>query len=187
MEGSNAERKVYPRPRGGTPLVGLPFSGYPGLSPPTRGNPLLKRAVNEHPRSIPAHAGEPADRFLFGGIVRVYPRPRGGTSFANRQPLRLGGLSPPTRGNPGQWRVTARLTGSIPAHAGEPPNANIDSKSSEVYPRPRGGTIFISDTTCKRCGLSPPTRGNRARRATGGQGRGSIPAHAGEPAARRRA
>ena len=70
---------VYPRPRGGTSERAERRHRRPGLSPPTRGNPLACRDNRPRQRSIPAHAGEP-----FGNLIRahggwVYPRPRGGT------------------------------------------------------------------------------------------------------------
>ena len=52
--------EVYPRPRGGTsPPLPQRFS-FPGLSPPTRGNPPKSRSRIVRSRSIPAHAGEPS-------------------------------------------------------------------------------------------------------------------------------
>ena len=73
------ERRVYPRPRGGTRVVLFQPSRSPGLSPPTRGNPRRTPPQPILRRSIPAHAGEP--RFLTRSAAcrRVYPRPRGGT------------------------------------------------------------------------------------------------------------
>ena len=72
-------RAVYPRPRGGTPPPFLVARQRGGLSPPTRGNPLQGFALSTNVRSIPAHAGEPADEAARDGADEVYPRPRGGT------------------------------------------------------------------------------------------------------------
>ena len=72
-------------------------------------------------RSIPAHAGEPAWRFVFPFSEKVYPRPRGGTARSDFiHPSRLG-LSPPTRGNRMNALSYNDYQRSIPAHAGEPP------------------------------------------------------------------
>ena len=71
--------------------------------------------------------------------------------------------------------------GSIPAHAGEPWAGAIGTTSSEVYPRPRGGTAERERERKRLGGLSPPTRGNLGRVRPGRRGNGSIPAHAGEP------
>ena len=111
----------------------------------------------------------------------VYPRPRGGTSRRSSGNRCRPGLSPPTRGNLSRTTTTAFVSGSIPAHAGEPRFARVGVSPFAVYPRPRGGTSSRGRGRARRAGLSPPTRGNRLN--VGGvfvRGR-SIPAHAGEP------
>ena len=70
-----------------------------GLSPPTRGNRSGRSLFAALRRSIPAHAGEPRAAAPVRPQAAVYPRPRGGTWTSVRKPSRLGGLSPPTRGN----------------------------------------------------------------------------------------
>ena len=52
-----------------------------------------------------------------------------------------------------------------------------------VYPRPRGGTAVLRPLIKPLRGLSPPTRGNPYERPHSVPVPGSIPAHAGEPAA----
>ncbi len=73
------------------------------------------------------------------------------------------------------------MTGSIPAHAGEPAASPAFRASSRVYPRTCGGTR--SGAVARSCflGLSPHMRGNRSCWPTTCRTRGSIPAHAGEP------
>ena len=97
-------REVYPRPRGGTSCPsgsGFMRRRARGLSPPTRGNPPSPRPDCQSERSIPAHAGEPYLDALLPQSVRVYPRPRGGTSASSARISFPRGLSPPTRGNLG--------------------------------------------------------------------------------------
>ena len=113
-------RRVYPRPRGGTRVRALSHSPPRGLSPPTRGNRALHRPPDVPRRSIPAHAGEPVRPPSPSATARVYPRPRGGTREIARIIRARDGLSPPTRGNPDGFAVSALLDRSIPAHAGEP-------------------------------------------------------------------
>ena len=91
------------------------------------------------------------------------------------------GLSPPTRGNLRFVGDKAGNVGSIPAHAGEPGFIQKDGLKTEVYPRPRGGTVNIALGKEPHQGLSPPTRGNRMHRSDLLVLAGSIPAHAGEP------
>ena len=112
---------------------------------------------------------------------KVYPRPHGG---AQDTPIRnaLGeGLSPPTRGSRRYPAATDGGRGSIPAHAGEPARTTPCRQTSRVYPRPRGGAEVAYCFGVPIKGLSPPTRGSLAVQVEGEIGRGSIPAHAGEP------
>ena len=133
------------------------------------------------PRSIPAHAGEPPRHSPSCASIRVYPRPRGGTSWNSRRRSAGWGLSPPTRGNPSMFQGYQPRLRSIPAHAGEPPCGSPPACPPAVYPRPRGGTQLVCSNYKPCHGLSPPTRGNRRRPADWDWARGSIPAHAGEP------
>ena len=131
--------------------------------------------------SIPAHAGDPGDVVPHQHRSRVYPRPRGGTSWALRRAKNCEGLSPPTRGNRQRQPRLQRPRGSIPAHAGEPPTRAQYGSWMEVYPRPRGGTEDDDALGVVSAGLSPPTRGNLEHRRGELEIDRSIPAHAGEP------
>ena len=173
---------VYPRPRGGTLAFSVVEYQNHGLSPPTRGNPAPKVERRLLRRSIPAHAGEPGSEACAKPATAVYPRPRGGTLFVVAQPHRVYGLSPPTRGNPSYLPGRHFYDRSIPAHAGEPSVYRHSSSPFKVYPRPRGGTSAALARRSAASGLSPPTRGNRRRWSPPPSPRGSIPAHAGEPA-----
>ena len=181
-----AARAVYPRPRGGTPRRAPPRMSARGLSPPTRGNRNLLHLsgatvglspptrgnqardwlARTYRRSIPAHAGEPANAAGQAPHLTVYPRPRGGTVAFASVHNRPRGLSPPTRGNRGSGADCRRLGRSIPAHAGEPPAHALRPFAGMVYPRPRGGTKRAATAPPASCGLSPPTRGNLARFAS---------------------
>ena len=173
--------EVYPRPRGGTRGGRRPSIAWSGLSPPTRGNHRVAEAGALALRSIPAHAGEPAGAVAAACGAAVYPRPRGGTAADLPQFVCVGGLSPPTRGNPPFAALPTNGRRSIPAHAGEPPSPSPAAWASPVYPRPRGGTATPPATARGLPGLSPPTRGNRIGSVLQNGIMGSIPAHAGEP------
>ena len=175
--------RVYPRPRGGTGEERRVVGGSAGLSPPTRGNRLGEDARMRRPGSIPAHAGEPHSQRAVAGRRSVYPRPRGGTAATDAAGDEVDGLSPPTRGNRALPPRRARLRRSIPAHAGEPPDRQPRYCGERVYPRPRGGTSTRRKPLFGSSGLSPPTRGNRVEPVRLRGLDGSIPAHAGEPAA----
>ena len=181
--GGVSHRAVYPRPRGGTSTPAARTHWRRGLSPPTRGNRRLVSHPRRLSRSIPAHAGEPADASPSPAHATVYPRPRGGTSALAFLPFHSGGLSPPTRGNLALNRRELAKTRSIPAHAGEPSINRPRTFSSSVYPRPRGGTPPVAGSVNLSGGLSPPTRGNLIFSIQANKAHGSIPAHAGEPSA----
>ena len=137
----SAAVSVYPRPRGGTPCASTSLAPLCGLSPPTRGNHHPIALFGAHPRSIPAHAGEPLMALYDTPHAEVYPRPRGGTLVSRRSVYRAIGLSPPTRGNRRNRHSSDTRAGSIPAHAGEPRRCGGQEDSDRVYPRPRGGTM----------------------------------------------
>ena len=182
--------RVYPRPRGGTHYNNPICGRGKGLSPPTRGNLIVGRVNGRQVGSIPAHAGEPRPGVVMSFVTMVYPRPRGGTGAEADGEAATDGLSPPTRGNLGAYARWDNPHRSIPAHAGEPQSAGGRRPFREVYPRPRGGTSYALGPLILIPGLSPPTRGNRRNPAKRRRDTGSIPAHAGEPAAaagRRRA
>ena len=131
---------VYPRPRGGTPRIGVFGVFVEGLSPPTRGNRRAEGGGDAGAGSIPAHAGEPGGRTGTAQNYTVYPRPRGGTSGGAGAWQEVGGLSPPTRGNRPHYYRPLTAARSIPAHAGEPSPFSARRSRRTVYPRPRGGT-----------------------------------------------
>ena len=173
-----------------------------GLSPPVRGSRqklhILQMSLQVYPRpcggafasqsmkvlvlrSIPARAGEPPTWSPGASRKRVYPRPCGGAVIAGRIDGALMGLSPPVRGSlhrrgshPGDER-------SIPARAGEPGGCGQGQHQQQVYPRPCGGALDLSDVTFSYGGLSPPVRGSLAEHLAGHRLVRSIPARAGEP------
>ena len=131
--------------------------------------------------SIPAHAGEPVGPPSGGGPAWVYPRACGGTRSAPRRSASRRGLSPRMRGNRHEGSRTDGVSGSIPAHAGEPSRRSMQYDVTWVYPRACGGTADALFALIARRGLSPRMRGNRNTGGALASLPGSIPAHAGEP------
>ena len=74
-----------------------------------------------------------------------------------------------------------RVSGSIPACAGEPKVRLVVKNLAEVYPRVCGGTYTWYSFYLYRRGLSPRVRGNLTFATEAPNHRGSIPACAGEP------
>ena len=108
-----------------------------GLSPRLRGNRFALTCNDRRAGSIPAPAGEPPRPDVRVRYGKVYPRACGGTVMLSEglsprlrgnhgiTPPRLragqlAGLSPRLRGNRFRRDLRVRITGSIPAPAGEP-------------------------------------------------------------------
>ena len=131
---------VYPRVCGGTPMPPVCPAGITGLSPRVRGNHPEQLRRHDHPRSIPACAGEPFRRLVEDTRPTVYPRVCGGTRDAARFFAHQYGLSPRVRGNPTRKIRDTKRIRSIPACAGEPAMASVLASAPSVYPRVCGGT-----------------------------------------------
>ena len=154
------ERGVYPRSRGATTAWDIGPSGIQGLSPLTRGNPRQFSGDCRRPGSIPAHAGQPPHATRVVSMMRVYPRSRGATVEHPERRRLDQGLSPLTRGNPARRGGREGVSGSIPAHAGQPALGWKNVRAARVYPRSRGATDLVIGHDWPRWGLSPLTRGN---------------------------
>ena len=152
-----------------------------GLSPRVRGNLRCCMSPATMAGSIPACAGEPQRRYPRRQRIEVYPRVCGGTNQIAALLCETNGLSPRVRGNPPRQRKRRPARRSIPACAGDPPDALLSLLTAEVYPRVCGGTPRRIHAGRDFHGLSPRVRGNPG----GGHCRvgqsGSIPACAGEP------
>ena len=85
------------------------------------------------------------------------------------------------RGNLCAAYLRLPLSGSIPAHAGQPAAPALSCAVRQVYPRACGATNDTNDRIEKWAGLSPRMRGNRFQPLGVGVRTRSIPAHAGQP------
>ena len=172
---------VYPRVCGGTRHRHIKRCIHTGLSPRVRGNHKSILPQYRYSRSIPACAGEPLCGRLCGCAGGVYPRVCGGTMPTRLKPSFTCGLSPRVRGNLADSPCLCRLSGSIPACAGEPRSRSRYQGLPSVYPRVCGGTNGNRRYGGCVIGLSPRVRGNHLlRRLHVGSWR-SIPACVGEP------
>ena len=176
-------RRDYPRACGGTASSSPVSTAALGLSPRMRGNPRAGPYQQHRVGTIPAHAGEPPSNPSQMLEARDYPRACGGTVRRRTSDFLLAGLSPRMRGNQMALVVLETLGGTIPAHAGEPMCRTPATSPSRDYPRACGGTVGREPTVFALQGLSPRMRGNPIRPFRPRPGRGTIPAHAGEPIA----
>ena len=108
----------------------------------------------------------------------------GGTVFAIIGVVTKAGLSPRVRGNRAHAPHDQDVRGSIPACAGEPPQAMQVNGVGAVYPRVCGGTVINGATLFANIGLSPRVRGNLLPFLVSVPVVRSIPACAGEPLAK---
>ena len=155
---------VYPRVCGGTPRSSHIGDELTGLSPRMRGN--RSRRMQRQPAlgSIPAYAGEPFCYPARRVLLQVYPRVCGGTPGESGVCVKVQGLSPRMRGNPGLPQKIRLRVRSIPAYAGEPPAPFVSVSTRRVYPRVCGGTRIPASCRTAAMGLSPRMRGNRQQR-----------------------
>ena len=180
------EPRVHPRWRGGAAIRSGAVNLQPGPSPLARGSLLLIPGRVLQVRSIPAGAGEPMPLESTSSVAAVHPRWRGGATTDEVAAGRAEGPSPLARGSHRRRRDEPGDRGSIPAGAGEPWGRRRRPRGTPVHPRWRGGAgnrclIGVVDV-----GPSPLARGSRRRADAAQIGAGSIPAGAGEPAARSR-
>ena len=198
------QRKVYPRTGGGNCTASGKRTPSWGLSPHGRGKPAGGYKYATVRRSIPARAGETHQQEQANRIQTVYPRTGGGNALELSTSCCRNGLSPHGRGKR-LLTAAGRITGgSIPARAGETGLELAIVHLFKVYPRTGGGNLQPPDLLPQSWGLSPHGRGKPDRYGTSariiglsphGRGKpdaansgratdGSIPARAGETAAR---
>ena len=137
--------------------------------------------------SIPAGAGEPANRACNMPVSGVYPRGCGGAKMKRGDLDKMSGLSPRVRGSPLRGLREPSGPGSIPAGAGEPAWRLPSRHRRGVYPRGCGGAPSCFPPRPSDWGLSPRVRGSPYKHNPIRWLHGSIPAGAGEPTLRERA
>ena len=156
-----------------------------GPSPRVRGNLVYGNAHTGKVGSIPACAGKPSRRKAKTVKSRVHPRVCGETSRRSSSVRRSPGPSPRVRGNLGRPLDDEGVGGSIPACAGKPVCLWGCPRLARVHPRVCGETCRTRSLLTADGGPSPRVRGNRPLSRRGKTPRGSIPACAGKPEARR--
>ena len=172
--------KVHPRWRGGAAPRSAGAGSTSGPSPLARGSHQDLPARGLGRRSIPAGAGEPAQRWCSPRAAGVHPRWRGGARTELQQSGAPGGPSPLARGG----RRANGSAGTVhPRWRGGPPCPRRGCRPGGVHPRWRGGAHAPPLAWARATGPSPLARGSQ-RVADGiDVWGGSIPAGAGEPSA----
>ena len=137
--GRSPATRVHPRVGGGAKLVLDVTSLDEGPSPRGRGSHRLGRNAPPGFGSIPTWAGEPTRTTVCPAACRVHPRVGGGARMTRRWRLLTPGPSPRGRGSLLVTRDLHRMSGSIPAWAGEPGASLALHSSVRVHPRVGGG------------------------------------------------
>ncbi len=182
-DGVTCDHRVDPRACGAAYGVGSRERHSAGRSPRMRGS-LDRRSERVSPDgSIPAHAGQPEGQTIGSRLSRVDPRACGAALATAHAASSLRGRSPRMRGSPGRIDPAFRESGSIPAHAGQPPASPSPTGCAGVDPRACGAATRGAVREVYVPGRSPRMRGSRWRDQRGSPRCGSIPAHAGQPGA----
>ena len=174
-------KRVDPRVCGGADVEGEVMVVCKGRSPRVRGSPGNHRALLRGRGSIPACAGEPETWRTPAPAARVDPRVCGGASSTAASSSSPSGRSPRVRGSRKRRHSNVRLSGSIPACAGEPGRRGHRRAGRRVDPRVCGGAPAVIFTMKSTPGRSPRVRGSPGALSGGCAAVGSIPACAGEP------
>ena len=178
--GGQRRGRVDPRGCGGDASRRFCASLFGGGSPRVRGRQARTGRRRCGRGWIPAGAGETRTAAPPGRRRRVDPRGCGGDITDALLPVLARGGSPRVRGRrrdpPGVWR----RAGWIPAGAGETADPEPSAALRGVDPRGCGGDGRRGRRRRATTGGSPRVRGRQFDRAYPQQGRGWIPAGAGE-------
>ena len=158
----------------------MPF----GSSPLTRGKRGSHDLEVEARGLIPAHAGKTDRLYPQRSRAPAHPRSRGENRMLSRNPLRLQGSSPLTRGKLIHFLGGDLLVGLIPAHAGKTPRRLGCTRMTPAHPRSRGENWKGPEDLDKVLGSSPLTRGKPSVMVVSMTVFRLIPAHAGKTSRR---
>ena len=128
----------HPRMRGEHRSVSVFVAVYWGSSPHARGTLYQDRWRSWYPGIIPACAGNTRNSSGSGHASRDHPRMRGEHFKLLLWLVGAWGLSPHARGTPGLWCCVSRLSGIIPACAGNTEFRSCGAQISGDHPRMRG-------------------------------------------------
>ena len=173
---------AHPRSRGEHSLPVEVAAANGGSSPLARGTPFSKTNVILVVGLIPARAGNTPPPCLQAHEPRAHPRSRGEHAKWLGFGLRLAGSSPLARGTHIPGLRDVRVTGLIPARAGNTVIAPVSFTVCGAHPRSRGEHREPAAVGKDEPGSSPLARGTPNRRSVPSLATGLIPARAGNTA-----
>ena len=151
-----------------------------GLSPLTRGKPLMRGDSRSSARLIPAHTGKTRPRRRRHSARRAHPRSRGENPKTRSDRLLDPGSSPLTRGKLSFCNVRDVAFRLIPAHAGKTTVRQTGRRRFRAHPRSRGENDAGYQPEQVAEGSSPLTRGKLLNALAPLIPVRLIPAHAGK-------
>ena len=176
---SRSGTTVHPRAGGEHPCIPPCTSTVVGPSPRGRGTHRLGVAPPPGHRSIPARAGNTAERPDVGRGPPVHPRAGGEHCRGGRRRHRPPGPSPRGRGTRGLLRQGRGADRSIPARAGNTPWMMVFIPHTPVHPRAGGEHQSSASMATCLSGPSPRGRGTPVSTPWSASWIRSIPARAG--------
>ena len=180
-DGPRGYQWAYPRTCGGACAAVSRDARKKGLSPHLRGSRRRAACSRGGSWPIPAPAGEPDRCSVRSWKSWAYPRTCGGALSDAEMKLVEAGLSPHLRGSRVSSFSGVRVSGPIPAPAGEPETILQRQEELRAYPRTCGGARIAARGLRGDPGLSPHLRGSLTHAQHFAVRDGPIPAPAGEP------
>ena len=149
----------HPRMRGEHPSNQASYHPGKGSSPHARGTRADGRPDRMDTRIIPACAGNTVTLCYSFYYAGDHPRMRGEHHRFRWRVRHVGGSSPHARGTRSSRRPMMRITGIIPACAGNTSWRSIMDPRSRDHPRMRGEHVIGFIVDCAHWGSSPHARG----------------------------
>ena len=179
--GGSCRAGDHPRVCGGADRALNASDPRAGPSPRVRGSLDVHNIRLGGLGTIPACAGEPSWPGSSSLSTRDHPRVCGGAeAWPDDGPV-AAGPSPRVRGSPRSPRPCRWRLGTIPACAGEPTRKDRRRWHAGDHPRVCGGAEHLDRRPALTMGPSPRVRGSHQEGDLKDQGKGTIPACAGEP------
>ena len=170
---------VHPRVRGERNAKSEYGVKLAGSSPRARGTQWVPVAVIDHPRFIPACAGNARHGMSRGRLRPVHPRVRGERASQAFAASALAGSSPRARGTLETHATKEKPGRFIPACAGNAHKWHDGDTLEPVHPRVRGERMRARRSKSACIGSSPRARGTLSLKQTPTNKPRFIPACAG--------
>ena len=172
--------RAHPRRCGADRTEGQLLPRSRGSSPQVRGRPYRAGQSTTVPGLIPAGAGQTVAVNGADRVAGAHPRRCGADAHSALNDQEPPGSSPQVRGRRGDWVISERRTGLIPAGAGQTRNGAQSTSRFWAHPRRCGADQCAQKQILDGMGSSPQVRGRRQPGSEASPFSGLIPAGAGQ-------